>query len=333
MAPYSPPRLYCQRFLSFLRQWSRSREAILRIRESGDPSAAEQLLPLVYEELRNLAAAKMASEDRSIEDWFPNDRLAGNLLQLESVGGTNIELMTTMIRKIRQVTEEEGLSRGRPILLAVRIPEDEPLSLSVGLDVRTWLEQGLVDLLAVGRWQEFTIPVSAISDLAHQHHVPVYPLVNSFYKGKDYRYPSDANLFSDPSVYLRLVDVDKVQHWNGRGHFFGAAAEAMRRILVNRARDKGRLKRGGQWHKIDLEKIEVALDAPHEELLALDESIERLAVENPECASVVKLRFFAGLTIDDAAAAMGISASTAKRHWAYARAWLFDALRADDQST
>ena len=86
-------------------------------------------------------------------------------------------------------------------MLAARIPEDEPLSLSVGLDVRAWLEQGLVDLLAVGRWQEFTIPVSAISALAHQHHVPVYPLVNSFFKGKDYRFPSDANMFSDPSVW------------------------------------------------------------------------------------------------------------------------------------
>ena len=113
-------------------------------------------------------------------------------MRLESVGRTNIELMTTMIREIRKVSEEEGLSRGRPILLAARIPEDEPLSLSIGLDVRKWLQEGLVDVLAVGRWQEFTIPVSAISDLAHQHHVPVYPLVNSYYKGKDYRYPSDA---------------------------------------------------------------------------------------------------------------------------------------------
>ena len=134
-------------------------------------------------------------------------------------------------------------------------------------------------------------------------------------------------------AYLRLVDVEKAQHWNSRGHFFGAAAEAMRRILLNRARDKGRLKRGGQRHKVDLEKVDLAVDAPYEDLLALDESIERLAEENRECANVVKLRFFAGLSIDDAAAALGISASTAKRHWAYARAWLFDALRPDDRST
>ena len=133
-------------------------------------------------------------------------------------------------------------------------------------------------------------------------------------------------------AYLRLVDVEKSQHWNSRGHFFGAAAEAMRRILINRARDKGRLKRGGQLHKVDLEKVELAVDAPYEDLLALDESIERLAAENSECANVVKLRFFAGLSIDEVAAALGISTSTAKRHWAYARAWLFDALRPGDRS-
>jgi RNA polymerase sigma factor (TIGR02999 family) len=133
-------------------------------------------------------------------------------------------------------------------------------------------------------------------------------------------------------AYVRLVDVDKVQHWNSRGHFFGAAAEAMRRILLNRARDKGRLKRGGQIKKVDLEKVALAVDAPHEDLLALDESIESLAKENPECANLVKLRFFAGLSIDEAAASLGISTSTAKRHWAYARAWLFDALRPDGGS-
>jgi RNA polymerase sigma factor (TIGR02999 family) len=133
-------------------------------------------------------------------------------------------------------------------------------------------------------------------------------------------------------AYIRLVDVEKAQHWNSRGHFFAAAAEAMRRILLNRARDKGRLKRGAQRHKVDLEKVELALDAPHEDLMAIDEAIERLVAEHPECAHVVKMRFFAGLSIDEAAAALGISATTAKRHWAYARAWLFDAIRPDDVS-
>ena len=128
-------------------------------------------------------------------------------------------------------------------------------------------------------------------------------------------------------AYIRLVDVEKAQHWNSRGHFFGAAAEAMRRILLNRARDKNRQKRGGHLHKIDLDHVEIALETPDEELLALDEALQQLAKENDACAALVKLRFFAGLSIRDAAAALGISTSTAERYWAYARAWLFAALR------
>jgi RNA polymerase sigma factor (TIGR02999 family) len=132
---------------------------------------------------------------------------------------------------------------------------------------------------------------------------------------------------------MRLVDGGKDQHWNGRGHFFAAAAEAMRRILINRARDKGRLKRGGQCRRVDLHKVDLAVNVPEEDLAAIDDAIERLGEENPECAKVVKMRFFAGLSIDETAAALGISASTAKRHWAYARAWIFDVLRPDDTST
>lgn len=133
-------------------------------------------------------------------------------------------------------------------------------------------------------------------------------------------------------AYLRLVGSGNGKSWNSRGHFFGAAAEAMRRILLNRARDRGRLKRESGRHRLDLDQVELAVDAPHEDLVALDECIERLAAENPECAKVVKLRFFAGLSIDEAAAAMGVSPSTAKRHWLYARAWLFDALKPNDDS-
>jgi RNA polymerase sigma factor (TIGR02999 family) len=134
-------------------------------------------------------------------------------------------------------------------------------------------------------------------------------------------------------AYVRLVDVEKAQHWNSRGHFFGAAAEAMRRILINRARDKNRLKRGGHMRKIDLDKIEIALETPDDDLLALDEAMERLGEENQAYADLVKLRFFAGLSIKEAAAALGISTSTADRYWAYARAWLFEALRPDDSDT
>jgi RNA polymerase sigma factor (TIGR02999 family) len=130
-------------------------------------------------------------------------------------------------------------------------------------------------------------------------------------------------------AYLRLVDGNDAQHWNGRGHFFAAAAEAMRRILVNRARDKNRLKRGGNLCRIDLEKVEIALQTPDEELLALDEALTRLADENKVCAELVKLRFFAGQSLKEAAVGLGISTSTADRYWAYARAWLFAALRPD----
>ena len=131
-------------------------------------------------------------------------------------------------------------------------------------------------------------------------------------------------------TYLRLVDGKQAQNWNSRGHFFGAAAEAMRRILVNRARDKNRLKRGGHMRRIDLEKIEIALETPDDEILALDEALTRLGNEHPECAELVTLRFFAGQSLKEAAAALGTSTSTADRYWAYARAWLFAALRSED---
>jgi RNA polymerase sigma factor (TIGR02999 family) len=127
-------------------------------------------------------------------------------------------------------------------------------------------------------------------------------------------------------AYLRLVDVEQAQHWNSRGHFFAAAAEAMRRILLNRARDKQRYKRGGGWRRLDLDRLVVADDASDDDLLALDEALDRLVQENQPCAAVVKLRFFAGLTLEEAAAALGLARRTADRYWAYARAWLYDAL-------
>jgi hypothetical protein len=109
--------------------------------------------------------------------------------------------MTDMIRSIRQVTEEEGLKRGRPILLAAHVPETELLCKSIGLDVRTWLQEGLIDLLTTGRFIEFTIPMAEINKLAHQHNVPVYPMINSFFKGKDYVAGNDAAMFSDLAVW------------------------------------------------------------------------------------------------------------------------------------
>jgi len=127
-------------------------------------------------------------------------------------------------------------------------------------------------------------------------------------------------------AYLRLVDVPNPQHWNGRGHFFAAAAEAMRRILVEHARRKQCLKAGGDRHRIELDGIEppAVLSGPGAklDLLSLDDALVALEQAEPRKASVVKLRFFAGLTNDQAADAMGISSATAENDWAYARAWL-----------
>ena len=128
-------------------------------------------------------------------------------------------------------------------------------------------------------------------------------------------------------AYLRLVGPSQVQRWNSRGHFFAAAAEAMRRILLDQARDKKRLKHGGGRSRLDLEHIEIALDTDDEQLIALDEALGLLAAEDPGAAQLVHLRFFAGLTLKDAAAALGLSERTGQRQWAYARAWLYARLR------
>src|SRR4051794_22817165 len=130
-------------------------------------------------------------------------------------------------------------------------------------------------------------------------------------------------------AYLRLVGADPGQPWESRGHFFAAAAEAMRRVLINHARDKGRQKRGGGWQRLDLDGLAVADQASEDEVLALDEALQRLGQHNRPCAELVKLRFFTGLTMEEAAAALGMAPRTAHRYWAFARAWLFDALRPD----
>src|SRR5215207_7761735 len=124
-------------------------------------------------------------------------------------------------------------------------------------------------------------------------------------------------------VYVRLVGGTQPQDWNGRGHFFAAAAEAMRRILVEAARRKGRARHGGGRARVDLDAIEPADDEADDRLLAIDEALTLLAAEDPAAAEVVKLRFFAGLTAEQAADALGVSLRTANNHWAFARAWLF----------
>jgi len=123
-------------------------------------------------------------------------------------------------------------------------------------------------------------------------------------------------------AYLRLVDVEKVQSWNSRGHFFGAAAEAMRRILVENARRKKGLKHGGDLSRRELDEVRLAIPETREDLLALDTALNKLAAGHRQAADLVQLRYFAGLTLPEAARALGISPRTAGRLLAFARAWL-----------
>jgi RNA polymerase sigma factor (TIGR02999 family) len=123
-------------------------------------------------------------------------------------------------------------------------------------------------------------------------------------------------------AYLRLVDVEQAQHFNSRGHFFAAAAEAMRRILVEQARHKRSARGGGQFQRVELHEEQLAAPSCNVDLIALDEALDKLAQHDRRKAEVVKLRFFGGLTIHEAAAALGIAESTADADWAYAKAWL-----------
>lgn len=127
-------------------------------------------------------------------------------------------------------------------------------------------------------------------------------------------------------AYLRLVNVEQAEHWNSRGHFFAAAGEAMRRILVERARRKQRIKHGGDALRQELADVDLVVEDRVEEILDIDGALNELADQDPRCADLVKLRFFVGLTTAEAAAALGVSARTAERLWVYAKAWLRDSL-------
>jgi RNA polymerase sigma factor (TIGR02999 family) len=129
-------------------------------------------------------------------------------------------------------------------------------------------------------------------------------------------------------AYLRLVDVESAQHWDSSGHFFAAAAEAMRRILIDNARRRHSHRRGGAAERRTLEGLEAAAPASDDELLAVNEAFERLQKVAPAKAELVKLRYFGGLTIPEAARILGISVTTANRYWTYARAWLHEELAA-----
>ena len=128
-------------------------------------------------------------------------------------------------------------------------------------------------------------------------------------------------------AYLRLVDQESAQQWNSRGHFFAAAAEAMRRILVENARRRRSSKRGGDLKRIDLSAAGPSIEGKSLDLVALDDALQQLETQAPEKAELVKLRFFAGFSIQEAAETLGVSPATAKRHWTYARAWLYGQLK------
>ncbi len=128
-------------------------------------------------------------------------------------------------------------------------------------------------------------------------------------------------------AYLRLVGNEGTKDWQGKGHFFAAAAEAMRRILINRARDRKRLKRGGGWSQVDLSSVSIALETPPELLIDLDEAIRSLAEQDSVSAELVKLRFFAGLSLQESATSLGLTRRQGDRLWSFARAWLFDRLQ------
>jgi RNA polymerase sigma factor (TIGR02999 family) len=124
-------------------------------------------------------------------------------------------------------------------------------------------------------------------------------------------------------AFLRLVDVDKVQRWDSRGYFFAAAAEAMRRILVDAARRKASARHGGDRRRVDLDEACAVTDSPREDVLDIDDALTRLAAQDSVRAELVKLRYFAGLSMPEIATALGISLATAERHWVFARAWLY----------
>ncbi len=133
-------------------------------------------------------------------------------------------------------------------------------------------------------------------------------------------------------AYIRLIGSERPD-WDGRAHFFAAAAEAMRRILVERARRKARLKHGGGRKRFELDEADLIAEPESQRLLALDEALQRLAREDPIKADLVKLRYFAGLTVEQAAEVLGISRATADRYWSYARAWLYHEITRGDEAS
>jgi RNA polymerase sigma factor (TIGR02999 family) len=133
-------------------------------------------------------------------------------------------------------------------------------------------------------------------------------------------------------AWLRLTGAEEQQLWNSRGHFFGAAAEAMRRILVNRARDKGRQRHGGKLQRVDFENVDLATEDSDETVVAVNEALEALARHSPQKAEIVKLHYFTGMGYAEIAEVLGVSLATVERHWAYARSWLFCEMKKNSEN-
>jgi RNA polymerase sigma factor (TIGR02999 family) len=131
-------------------------------------------------------------------------------------------------------------------------------------------------------------------------------------------------------AYIRLVDVEKARHWNSRGHFFGAAAKAMRRILIDKARRKGGVQHGGDRRRENIPLDDIASQESPDFVIAIDEALQKLARENEAVAQLVELRYFAGLTVEEAANTLGVSDRTARRYWVYAKSWLLEELGETD---
>jgi RNA polymerase sigma factor (TIGR02999 family) len=180
---------------------------------------------------------------------------------------------------------------------------------------------------------EVTRILSEMANGDAQAAAQLFPLVYD-----DLRRLAAARLAAEPSgntlqptalvheAFLRMVGPVDEARWESRGHFFAACAEAMRRILVDAARRKKTDKHGGGLHRYDVSELPIAAPPPDEDLVALDEALTRFAAVEPQMAELVKLRYFAGLTIEEAAEALNISPATAKRHWAYSKAWLLQAM-------
>ena len=249
---------------------------ILSAIEAGDAKAAAELLPLVYDELRKLAAAHLAAER-------PGHTLQSTALVHEAY--------------LRLVgTQHPQNWNGRGHFFAAAAEAMRRILVNRARD-KGRKKRG-------GGWQRVDLERLSVADEA-----------------------SDEELVAIDDALQELARKNGPCAELVSLRFFAAAAEAMRRVLLNRARDKGRQKRGGSWQRVDLDRLLVADQASEEELVAIDDALQELARRNAPCAELVKLRFFTGLTLDEAADAMGVGRRTANRYWAFARAWLFDALR------